>query len=102
MKKKRLTAVLAAALAVSLLGASPALAAESSDTSETTVKSYLTGLDVAMKVLKKIEDIAFSHLTSKDVVRHPLVQQIVQAYDVYDKNINEKKQKAAKTRTHRG
>ena len=46
MKKKRLTAVLAAALTLSLLGASPALAAESSDSSETMVKSYLTGLDV--------------------------------------------------------
>ena len=34
-----------------------------------------------MKVLKKIDDIGFCQLTSKDVVRHPLVQQIVQAYD---------------------
>ena len=50
-------------------------------------------LDVAMKVLKKIDDIGFCQLTSKDVVRHPLVQQIVQAYDDY-----EKKQKPAKSR----
>ena len=33
-----------------------------------------SGLDVASKVLGKIEDIAFCRLTSKDVVRHPLVQ----------------------------
>ena len=52
-----------------------------------------SGLDVAMKVLKKIDDIGFCQLTSKDVVRHPLVQQIVQAYDDY-----EKKQKPAKSR----
>ena len=43
-----------------------------------------SGLDVAMKVLKKIDDIGFCQLTSKDVVRHPLVQQIVQAYDDYE------------------
>lgn len=45
-----------------------------------------------MKVLKKIDDIGFCQLTSKDVVRHPLVQQIVQAYDDYEK------QKPAKSR----
>ena len=44
-----------------------------------------SGLDVAMKVLKKIDDIGFCQLTSKDVVRHPLVQKIVQAYDEYEK-----------------
>ena len=44
-----------------------------------------SGLDVAMKALKKIDDIGFCQLTSKDVVRHPLVQQIVQAYDAYEK-----------------
>lgn len=56
-------------------------------------KDAVSGLDVAMKVLKKIEDIGFCQLTSKDVVRHPLVQQIVRAYDAY-----EKKQKPAASR----
>lgn len=55
-------------------------------------KDSLSGLDVAMRVLKKIDDIAFCQLTSKDVVRHPLVQQIVQAYEEYEK----KKTPAAK------
>ena len=41
----------------------------------------VSGLDVACRVLSKIEDIAFCNLTSKDVVRHPLVQKIVNAYD---------------------
>ena len=45
-----------------------------------------SGLDVAMKVLKKIDDIGFCQLTSKDVVRHPLVQQIVQAMTIMKKN----------------
>lgn len=43
-----------------------------------------SGLDVALKVLGKIEDIGFSYLTSQDVVRHPLVQRIVKAYDSYE------------------
>ena len=43
-----------------------------------------SGLDVAEKVLGKIEDIAFCNLTSKDVVRHPLVQKIVKAYDDFE------------------
>lgn len=44
-----------------------------------------SGLDVAMKVLGKIDDIGFSYLTSQDVVRHPLVQKIVKAYDEFEK-----------------
>ena len=40
---------------------------------------------VAIKVLKKVDDIGFCYLTSSDVVRHPLVQQIVQAYEDYEK-----------------
>lgn len=48
----------------------------------------VSGLDVAMRVLKKIEGISFCELTSKDVVRHPLVQKIVQAYDNYEKKMN--------------
>jgi phosphate starvation-inducible PhoH-like protein len=43
-----------------------------------------SGLDVALKVLSKIEDIGFSFLSSQDVVRHPLVQRIVKAYDAYE------------------
>ena len=44
----------------------------------------ISGLDVALKVLNKIDDIGFSYLTSQDVVRHPLVQKIVKAYDAYE------------------
>lgn len=43
-----------------------------------------SGLEVAVDVLRKIDDIAFCTLTSRDVVRHPLVQKIVQAYEVYE------------------
>ena len=44
-----------------------------------------SGLDTAINVLKKIDDIGFCYLTSSDVVRHPLVQKIVEAYDAYEK-----------------
>ena len=43
-----------------------------------------SGLDVARKVLARIDDIAICELTSKDVVRHPLVQKIVKAYENYE------------------
>ncbi len=43
-----------------------------------------SGLDVAAKVLSNIEGIAFCRLTSRDVVRHPLVQKIVKAYENYE------------------
>ena len=43
-----------------------------------------SGLDVAYKVLSKISDIGFCELTSRDVVRHPLVQKIVEAYEKYE------------------
>ena len=51
-----------------------------------------SGLDTALKVIKDIEGIAVCKLTSKDVVRHPLVQKIVEAYEKYDsKNANRSK-----------
>lgn len=43
-----------------------------------------SGLKEAMRVLDNIEDIAFCKLTEKDVVRHPLVQQIIKAYAKFD------------------
>lgn len=47
-------------------------------------KDATSGLDVALKVLRNVEDIAVCHLSSQDVVRHPLVQKIVKAYDDYE------------------
>ena len=43
-----------------------------------------SGLDIAARVLRGIDDIAFCTLTSKDVVRHPLVQKIVKAYEDFE------------------
>lgn len=50
-----------------------------------------SGLDVALKVLKNIDEIAICQLTNKDVVRHPLVQRIVQAYDDYERKSTKQK-----------
>lgn len=47
-------------------------------------KGTQSGLDVAERVLKNVDDIAFCKLTGKDVVRHPLVQKIVKAYEAYE------------------
>lgn len=55
-----------------------------------------SGLDVATKVLSGLDDIAFCNLTSKDVVRHPLVQKIVKAYENYENK--QKKSSNSKSR----
>jgi phosphate starvation-inducible PhoH-like protein len=39
------------------------------------------GLIEAIKILKSIEGIKFIYLSKKDVVRHPLIQKIIQAYE---------------------
>ncbi len=58
-----------------------------------------SGLEVAEKVLNKVEGISFCKLTSRDVVRHPLVQKIVTAYEEYDKkNMHRKESDDAKRR----
>lgn len=43
-----------------------------------------SGLDNALRILKNIEDIGIIHFTNADVVRHPLVQRIVEAYEKYE------------------
>ena len=46
-------------------------------------KDQLSGLIEIQKILKKIKGIEFIHFTSEDVVRHPLVQKIINAYEKY-------------------
>lgn len=54
------------------------------DTQKDLPKSIMSGFDHALKVLKDIDGIGFIRLSSKDVVRHPLVQKIVVAYDKFE------------------
>lgn len=44
-------------------------------------KHQMSGLKHAGKVLKGVEGITFSHFSARDVVRHPMVQRIVKAYE---------------------
>ena len=60
-------------------------------------KDAVSGLDVALKVLSKVDEIGFANMSSKDVVRHPLVQKIVKAYGEYE----EKQTRTAKRREQR-
>ena len=50
-----------------------------------------SGLDVAVSVVKNLEDISICRLTSRDVVRHRLVQRIVKAYEEYEQKQEQKK-----------
>lgn len=59
----------------------------------------VSGLDVATAVVQKIEDISICHLTSKDVVRHPLVQKIVKAYEEYESRSARNKNRGRRKRS---
>ena len=58
-----------------------------------------SGLDDALRILQNIEEIGICRLTSADVVRHPLVQKIVTAYDEYEKSQQDKEK--AKRRSYK-
>ena len=45
----------------------------------------VSGLKEAIRVLEDVQDIAICRLTASDVVRHALVQQIVAAYESYER-----------------
>ncbi|MCR5773574.1 MAG: PhoH family protein [Lachnospiraceae bacterium] len=53
-------------------------------TQKDLAEGTVSGLDIAERVLGRIDDIAFINLSAKDVVRHPLVQKIVKAYEEYE------------------
>ena len=50
-----------------------------------------SGLKDAIRVLQNVDDIAICRLTSADVVRHALVQKIINAYESADKRAEDKK-----------
>ena len=45
-----------------------------------------SGLIQIQKILKGLDGIGFCYLNESDVVRHPLVQRIIEAYDLFDKS----------------
>ena len=60
------------------------------DTQKDLPINVKSGLENAELVLKNIDNIEFIRLTSKDVVRHPLVQKIVVAYEKYENKFKKK------------
>ncbi|MCR5268294.1 MAG: PhoH family protein [Lachnospiraceae bacterium] len=61
-------------------------------TQKDLAQNTVSGLDIAIRVLSEVPEIAFCNLTSKDVVRHPLVQKIVKAYEDFEsKSVSAKK-----------
>ena len=40
-----------------------------------------SGLKHALRILNNLDDISITHFTSKDVVRHPIVQRVLNAYE---------------------
>ena len=47
-------------------------------------RGMASGLRHAIEVLEGVDGISFTHFTSKDVVRHPIVQRIVEAYEAFE------------------
>lgn len=62
-------------------------------------RGVYSGLRHGLEVLENVEGIGITRFDSRDVVRHPLVQRIVDAYDRHDEKVEqEKKQKADEAR----
>lgn len=49
-------------------------------------RGSLSGLKLALKVFKDIPGMSFNFFTASDVVRHPIVQRIVEAYEKYEQD----------------
>ncbi|HEX7043826.1 MAG TPA: PhoH family protein [Burkholderiales bacterium] len=48
-------------------------------------RTQLSGLKQAIEILRDVEGVTFTHFTPQDVVRHALVQRIVEAYEAHDR-----------------
>ncbi len=67
------------------------------DMSQTDLpRGQKSGLAIASSVLQDIPEIGIFSFTSRDVVRHPLVRKIIDAYEKYDKGIAAKKEREQK------
>lgn len=47
-------------------------------------RGILSGLEQALRVLQNVEGVSITHFSAKDIVRHPIVQAVVEAYDRAD------------------
>ena len=48
-------------------------------------RTQLSGLKQAIEILRDVEGVTFTHFTPQDVVRHALVQRIVEAYEAHER-----------------
>jgi len=55
------------------------------DLTQTDLVGRPSGLAVARQILSNVQGIAFCMFDSNDVVRHPLVMRIVEAYEAFEK-----------------
>ena len=58
-------------------------------------RGRFSGLEEAPRILEEIEGIALVYLTEQDVVRHPLVQEIIKAYETYEAGQEDKGDKGS-------
>ena len=59
------------------------------DITQTDLPGHQTsGLKQALKILEGVDGVGFSYFSAQDVVRHPLVQNIVRAYEAYEDKLN--------------
>ena len=56
--------------------------------------SQTSGLIQALRILKGVKGISFVELNKKDIVRHKLVERIVDAYEKFDKEAKSEREKA--------
>lgn len=62
-------------------------------------KNQKSGLRHSIEVLSKVEEVSFNFFQAKDVVRHPVVARIVEAYEEHDQQVQlEKAKKAQESR----
>ncbi len=59
------------------------------DITQTDLPGHQTsGLKQVLKILEGVDGVGFSYFSAQDVVRHPLVQNIVRAYEAYEDKLN--------------
>ncbi len=63
-------------------------------------RNVKSGLRHAKEVLEGVEGIGMTQFSSRDVVRHPLVQRIVEAYDVHESRAEAQQKEHSKSRTN--
>ncbi len=73
-------------MALTRLGEGSKMVVTGDETQVDLGRGQRSGLKIAARILEKVEAVRTVRLTDRDVVRHPLVARIVQAYQRYEEN----------------